>query len=211
MSKKYKILVSVVAVIFSVFLIIVSFFAIAKAALISEYKKTDTSEALYYLCGYYSLTSNHKKIVVFHHKLLISGSYDFKDITDSYGNERMKTKNYMLYEYMLSCIKVYSGEVFALKIAEAFPFYDFNDDMALVYMENVINDYYNNSNDKETIILLYDLLLEKSDEASLKYDIYSRKYHFIAFTLGETEKAKQDMLPELNRLYSEYQNSKFED
>jgi hypothetical protein len=112
---------------------------------------------------------------------------------------------------MLSCVKVYNGEVFALKIAEAFPFYDFNDDMALVYMENVINDYYNNSNDKETIILLYDLLLKKSDEASLKYDIYSRKYHFIAFTLEEMEKAKQDMLPELNRLYSEYQNSKFED
>lgn len=103
MSKKYKILVSVLAIIFSVFLIIVSIFGRAKAVLISEFKKEDT------------------------------------------------------------------------------------------------------------VILLYDLLFEKSDEAFLKYDIYSRKYHFIAFTLGEMEKAKQEMLPELNRLYTEYEKSELED
>lgn len=206
MSKKQKILISVLAAIFSI-IIIISFFGIAKAAFVADFKKENTSEALYDLCHYYQATLNHKKTVEFYHKLLISGSYDFNEITDFSENERTEMKNHMLYEYMLSCIKVYSGKEFALKIAEAFSHYDFNDDNAIYYLGVVINEYYDKSNDKETVILIYDLLLEKSEEASLKYDIYSRKYHFVAITLGEMEKAKQEMLPELNRLNSEYENS----
>lgn len=206
MSKKQKILIPVLTAALSV-IIIVSFFGISEAAFVSDFKKENTSGALYDLCHYYKVTSNHKRIVEFYHKLLIAGSYDFKEITDFSENERTEMKNYMLYEYMLSCIKVYSGKEFALKIAEAFSHYDFNDDNAIYYLGVVINEYYDKSNDKDTVLLIFDLLLEKSEEASLKYDIYSRKYHFIAITLGEMEKAKQEMLPELNRLYSEYENS----
>ena len=111
----------------------------------------------------------------------------------------------MIYEYMLSCEKVYKANIFAEKIAEAFTYYHFNADNPLTYTHWVISEYYGNSGDSQTVLYLYDLLFEKSVDLNIKYDVYSMKYRFVAFELGELEKAKQEMLPELNRLYSEYE------
>ncbi len=202
MTKKKKIvLITLIAVAF-VFLAGIAAIFISRESLEKTYEKEKSAQSLYDLCGYYTTMKNSEKIVELYPKLLFSGEYSFGDIEVASDEERMNVHDYMIFLYMNAYVREYESDELAERISDAFTYYE-SFDLAFYYTLQVINDYYEDTNDSKTVLNIYDLMVEKSDDANYKYAAYLDKYNFVAKTLGEAEKAKKEMKPELDRLFSE--------